>query len=92
MLILNLPAGKYLVIAKADLSTNNGSAGNCYLNSGSVELDHSGTGVVGISTSTLNLSLQATVGLPGGGSVVMNCSGQVIALAKMTAIAVDAVN
>jgi hypothetical protein len=92
VLILNLPAGTYLVLGKTDVSTNNGTAGNCYLNAGSVELDHSGAGVVGAASFSLGISLQATVGLPDGGSVVMNCSGQQAALAKLTAIAIDAVN
>jgi len=72
---LNLPAGKYLILAKTDMSTNSGTAGNCYLNSGGVELDHSGTGIAG--TSTLHLTLHATVSLPSGGSIRAFASGSV---------------
>ena len=98
VLILNLPAGTYLVLGKTALSANSesGLEGRCYLNAGGIELDRSDAYVLGLDLgvvlSSLAASLQATVGLPDGGSVAMNCFGQHATNSKLTAIAIDAVN
>ena len=91
VLILNLPAGTYIVHGKTNASSNNGTATNCFLNAPG-ELDHTGVGGgSGLPNYSLGLYLQATVVLPAGGSVSMNCSGQVTHFSKLMAIAVDVI-
>lgn len=91
---LILPAGSYVVQAKATLASPNGQDASCILASGNTVYDFSQAGWANVSNWDTTLPLQAVIaGFPGG-YLQLACKGNASTAdqAKLTAVAVNAVN